>query len=248
MNRGACLSVALSPEVDGLGEVGVGDVCVEVLPFYHFEAGDGEEVAVGQHLAKWNPASLAGLLDHRQQRAVVCRVQGDTLGHDQMVVGDGDLARVAEREMTSALAQEAGIFVGPLQLLQAALLQPLPPLRQLCQLILPRLRSPRRAHRAWHRRGLRPSANCAVWRGYRATPARCRRGPGRRWPGRASSRSPPPSQFAQTQCSSDLKHLREAVVQGERRTPPKRVQRPINHPRATGKIAQRQVLDRRRSA
>jgi len=53
-----------------------------------------------------------------------------------------------------------------------------------------------------------------------------------------------PSQLAQPQCPRHLKHLREAVVQGQSMAPSKRAQRPVVHPRAAGKIAQRQILDK----
>ena len=48
---GGCFGAALGSEVESLGEVGVGYVCVEALLFHPFEVGDGEEAAVGQHLA-----------------------------------------------------------------------------------------------------------------------------------------------------------------------------------------------------
>ncbi len=74
-------------------------ISVDVALFHLFEVVDGEEAAVGQSRARRRAAALLDLVQHGLQRRVVGRVLRHPLGHDQMIVRDGDLARIAEHEL-----------------------------------------------------------------------------------------------------------------------------------------------------
>ena len=195
-------------------------------------------------------ASLLGLVDHRPERPVVGHVLRHALGHDQMIVGNGNFGRVAEHELVSALAQKAGVPIGPRQLLQSALLEPLirrgisasalfsspmatssPPgswssrSAAFCQL------------RTWRRSCARVSRSaCSESTRSRLALAAMR----------VESIATRPS-FTRPLLPRPLQHLREGIVQRPSVTAAERAQRPVVYALACRQVAECRSSTRRRS-
>ena len=90
MGRGVGPSAAARAQVQGPRHVGVRYISIDVALFQLFQVVDGEESAVSQGLLWRRAASLFGLVQHRLRRSAVGGILRHPLGHDQMIVGDGE--------------------------------------------------------------------------------------------------------------------------------------------------------------
>jgi hypothetical protein len=82
------------------------------------------ESGIGQRLSRTHPGPLFHFLYQGHQRRHIASVKRDPLRHDQMILTDRDLRRVAQRE-TAPLAQEPRLAIAARQLALATLAQPL---------------------------------------------------------------------------------------------------------------------------
>ena len=227
--------------------------------FHLFKVGNGKEAAVGQSRAGRRAASLVHRIDHGQQRAVVGGVLRHPLGHDQVVVGDRDLARVAQRK-AAAPAQKTRILVGAREPLQAALVQPFKPSRQFVE--RPRQLGDGHIESAGLGviaiGGLLPTAHLAAQRGPRraqrllavyAVPAgvgldarRVNRHPAQLHHALRLRPLQPGPPATGLRCWGG-EQLRKRVVQCAAMAAAKRAQSPVIHPLAAGQIAKCKVFD-----